>query len=170
LMFDGSQPRTDVEIEVFSDADWANDKCDRKSISGWIAKLNGSPVSWSSKKQRTVALSTCEAELYAECEAVKEILWLRGLMEELRLSIHTPSIVYCDNQSTVHISKNGVKGERTKHIDVKFNFITDVISSGLIKPQWISTTQQQADLFTKPLAGEVFTKFRDQMMVTSNSA
>ena len=171
LIFDGSKMDSDVmSVEAYSDADWANDRGDRKSISGWVAKLNGSPVSWSAKKQRTVALSAREAELYALCEAVKEIVWLRGLMKELGLKVHSPSIVHCDNQSTVHISKNGVKGERTKHIDVKFNFIADVNSAGLIKSQWISTTQQQADLFTKPLASEVFTKFRDQLMVISNSA
>lgn len=170
LIFDGSQPRLNVTVEAFSDSDWANDKIDRKSISGWVAKLNGSPVSWSSKKQRTVALSTCEAELYAECEAVKEILWLRGLMTELQLIVDTPSVIHCDNQSTVHVSKNGVKSERTKHVDVKYNFITDTITSGVIQSKWISTTDQQADLFTKPLSREVFVRFRDMMMMKVKSA
>jgi hypothetical protein len=165
LVFYGKQTDTVMSVEAYCDADWANDRGDRKSISGWVTKLNGSPISWSSKKQRTVALSTCEAELYALCEAVKEILWLKGLMDELGLKTPSPSIVHCDNQSTVQVSKNGVKSERTKHIDVKYNFIVDTISSGVIKSQWISTTQQQADLFTKPLPSEVFIRFRSQLMM-----
>ena len=78
----------------FADADWANDKGDRKSITGWVAKVNGDPISWASKKQRTVAQSTCEAELYAEAAAIQEVLWLRGLLKELGLHVQTGSRVY----------------------------------------------------------------------------
>ena len=70
-----------VDVCAYADADWANDKTDRKSITGWVAKLNGDPISWASKKQRTVAQSTCEAELYAEAAAIQEVLWLRGLLK-----------------------------------------------------------------------------------------
>lgn len=155
---------TGLVIEGFSDADWANDRIDRKSISGWVVKLNGTPIAWSAKKQRSVALSTCEAELYASCEVLKEILWLQGLLSELKLYVIKPSIIHCDNQSTVLISKNGIKNERTKHIDVRYHFIVDEISNGKIKSQWISTTEQQADIFTKPLSTELFTRFREQLM------
>ena len=102
-------------------------------ISGWVAKLNGDPVSWSSKKQRVVALSTCEAELYAEAAAIQEVLWLRGLMEELGLHTQTGSTVYGDNQSTIAVSENGVKGERTKHVDVKYHFVTETVERGAVK-------------------------------------
>ena len=81
----GHGERQQLDVCAFADADWANNRNDRKSITGWVAKLNGDPISWSSKKQRTVALSTCEAELYAEAAAIQEVLWLRGLMKELRL-------------------------------------------------------------------------------------
>jgi hypothetical protein len=153
-----------IEIEGFSDADWANDRGDRKSISGWVVKLFGSVVSWSAKKQSTVSLSTCEAELYALCELTKEILWLRGLMSELGMQLSAPSTVHCDNQSTVVISKNGIKNERTKHIDVKYNFVVDTIAKGQVKPQWIASTDQQADIFTKPLSTVVFERLRYQLM------
>ncbi|HVT62460.1 MAG TPA: reverse transcriptase domain-containing protein, partial [Legionellaceae bacterium] len=72
-----------VEVCAYADADWGNNKEDRKSVSGWVTKLNGDVLSWSSKKQRTVALSTCEAELYAEAAAIQEVLWLRGCLQEL---------------------------------------------------------------------------------------
>jgi hypothetical protein len=153
-----------IDVCAFADADWANSKVDRKSISGWVAKLNGDPISWSSKKQRTVALSTCEAELYAEGEAIKEVLWLRGLLAELGLHAATGSRIYGDNQSTIAISQNGIKGERTKHVDVKYHFITETVESGAVKLQWVPTTEQQADIFTKALPAPAFAKLRAELM------
>jgi hypothetical protein len=160
----GRKAQVQVDVCAFADADWANDKGDRRSISGWVAKLNGDPVSWSSKKQRVVALSTCEAELYAESAAIQEVLWLRGLMEELGLHTQTGSTVYGDNQSAIAVSENGVKGERTKHVDVKYHFVTEAVERGVIKLRWVPTTQQQADVFTKALATPVFELLRKQLM------
>jgi len=153
-----------VDVCAYADADWANSKVDRKSISGWVAKLNGDPVSWSSKKQRTVALSTCEAELYAEAAAIQEVLWLRGVLKELGLASQMGSVVNGDNQSAIAISKNGVKGERTKHIDIKYHFVTETVRRGDVILKWIPTTDQQADIFTKALGAPVFEHFRKQLM------
>jgi hypothetical protein len=160
----GRKAQVQVDVCAFADADWANDRGDRRSISGWVAKLNGDPVSWSSKKQRVVALSTCEAELYAESAAIQEVLWLRGLMEELGLHTRTGSTVYGDNQSAIAVSQNGVKGERTKHVDVKYHFVTETVESGVVKLVWVPTAQQQADIFTKALAAPVFEQLRKQLM------
>jgi hypothetical protein len=153
-----------VSVCAYADADWASDKETRKSVSGWVSKLNGDLISWSSKKQRTVALSTCEAELYAEAAAIQEVFWLRGMLKELGLRIHMGSIIHGDNQSAIAVSKNGIKGERTKHVDVKYRFITESIESGKVQLKWISTTEQQADLFTKALAKPVHDKFRADLM------
>jgi hypothetical protein len=153
-----------VDVCAFADADWANDKVDRKSITGWVAKLNGDPVSWTSKKQRTVAQSTCEAELYAEAAAIQEVLWLRGLLLELGLHVRSGSVVHGDNQSTIAVSKNGIKGERTKHVDVKYRFITETIEAGTVQLKWVPTTEQHADIFTKALGAPVFESFRKQLM------
>ena len=160
----GRSPQVQLEVCAFADADWANNKGDRKSISGWVAKINGDPVSWSSKKQRVVALSTCEAELYAEAAAIQEVLWLRGMLAELGLHVATGSTVYGDNQSTIAVSKNGVKGERTKHVDVKYHFITETIESGRVKLQWVQSSEQQADIFTKALPLPAFLKLRKDLM------
>lgn len=160
----GRNIHVQVEVCAFADADWANNKGDRKSISGWVAKINGDPVSWASKKQRVVALSTCEAELYAEAAAIQEVLWLRGLMKELGLHTKTGSQVYGDNQSTIAVSHNGVRSERTKHVDVKYHFITETVEQGSVQLKWVPTTQQQADIFTKALAAPVFQLLRKQLM------
>ncbi len=152
-----------VDIVAFSDADWANDKITRKSVTGWVAMINGDPVSWASKKQKTVALSTCEAELYAKAAAIQEVLWLRGLMKELGLQTKAGT-VKGDNQSAIAVAKNGIKGERTKHVDVKYNFITESVEKGEVQLQWVSTHEQQADIFTKALAAPLFHQFRKQLM------
>lgn len=153
-----------VDVCAYADADWANNKGDRKSVTGWVAKLNGDPVSWAAKKQRTVALSTCEAELYAEAAAIQEVLWLRGLMKELGLYTRTGSIVHGDNQSTIAVSKNGVRSERTKHVDVKYHFITETVERGDVVLKWVPTNEQHADIFTKALAAPVFEQLRRQLM------
>lgn len=167
LMFGRNKIKHDSEINIlaFGDADWANDKIDRKSITGWIAKMNDDVISWSSKKQHTTAQSTCEAELYAEAAAVNEILWMRGLINELGLNICTGSIVYCDNQPTINISKHGIKSERTKHVDVKYHFITEQINKGTIISKYMQTDKQQADILTKPLDKKKFELFRSELMM-----
>jgi hypothetical protein len=154
----------DMQITAFGDADWANDRSDRKSITGWIVKLNGDVVSWASKKQHTVAQSTCEAELYAEAAAVNEILWQRGLLKELGLRMENASIVYCDNQPAISVSKNGIKSERTKHVDVKYHFVTEQIEKRTIESKYLPTDQQQADILTKALDKPRFEAFRQELM------
>ena len=161
-----SRGRLNLQVDVcaFADADWANSKVDRRSITGWVAKLNGDPVSWASKKQRTVALSTCEAELYAEAAAIQEVLWLRGLLTELGLHTQLGSVVFGDNQSAIAVTANGIKGERTKHVDIKYHFITETAERGDIVLKWIPTTEMHADIFTKALAAPLFEHFRKQLM------
>ena len=159
------QTRTQVDVCAYADADWANGKGDRRSITGWVSKVNGDPISWASKKQRTVALSTCEAELYAEAAAIQEVLWLRGLLKELGLQSHVGSEVFGDNQSAIAVTKNGIKGERTKHVDVKYHFVTETVDRDDVRLKWIPTAEQQADIFTKALAQPAFILLRSQLMM-----
>ena len=160
----GRQSHGQIDICAYSDADWANNKADRKSVTGWVVKLNGDPISWASKKQRTVALSTCEAELYAKAAGIQEVLWHRGLMRELGLNIHTGSTVHGDNQSAIAVAKNGVRSDRTKHVDVKYHFVTEAVESGEVVLKWVPTHEQQADIFTKALPAAAFHHFRKLLM------
>lgn len=152
------------KVSAYADADFANQKGNRKSISGWVVRIGKSAVAWASKMQRVVALSTCEAELYAESAAVQEVLWQRGLLSELGLLCEEPSLVYGDNQSAIAVSKNGVKTERTKHVDIKYAFVTDCIKQNVIALQWVQTSQQQADIFTKALPSPAFVSLRRMLM------
>ena len=154
-------------VAAYADADWGNDKRDRKSVTGWIALLHGDPVSWASKKQKVVAQSTCEAELYAEAAAINETKWLSGLLDELELrTTEAPRVLILgDNQSAQELSKHGVKSERTKHIDIKYHFIQDEVSSGRVQLKWIRTTEQRADILTKALGGPQHQTLRAQLLV-----
>jgi hypothetical protein len=125
--------------------------------------VNGDLVSWASKKQKVIAQSTCEAELYAEAAAINETRWLCGLLNELGLQTETP-LVYGDNQSAQALSKNGIKSERTKHIDVKYNFIHDEVASGRVRLKWIPTTQQLADMLTKALPAPLLIELRSKIV------
>jgi hypothetical protein len=153
-----------VTITAFSDADWASDRTDRKSITGWIAMINGDPVSWASKKQKVVSQSSCEAELYAEAAAINETKWLNGLLGEIGLATTSAPVIYGDNQSTQALSKNGIKSERTKHVAIKYAFIHDEVANGRIRLQWVPSAEQLADILTKPLARTLHERLRDQLM------
>ena len=108
-----------LNLTCFSDSDWAGCKKTRKSVSGFVVFLGGSPISWKSKTQPTVALSSCEAEYVALSVAVKEILWLVQFFEEVGSPINIPIFVFGDNTASIALAKDPVHHERTKHIDIK---------------------------------------------------
>jgi Reverse transcriptase (RNA-dependent DNA polymerase) len=164
LLFGRSEPST-ATVSAYADADWGNDRNDRKSVTGWIALIHGDPISWASKKQKVVAQSTCEAELYAEAAAINEAKWISGLLEEIGLQPNEVPLIYGDNQSAQELSKNDIKSERTKHIDIKYHYIHDEVKSGRVRLQWIPTTQQLADVLTKALNGPQHAELSRQLLV-----
>ena len=113
--------------------------------------LNGDPISWASKRQKVVSQSSCEAELYAEAAGINELKWLSGLLAELDVRMPAAPTLFGDNQSTQSLTRNGIKSERTKHIDIKYHFVTDEVEKGNVRLQWIPTTEQLADVLTKAL-------------------
>lgn len=154
-----------LHLEIFSDASWGNDLETRRSTSGMVVKFNGNIVSWSSRKQKTVALSSTEAEYMAASEATCEALWLRTwVMEVFRVEV--PVIIYCDNQSAIALSSNDKFHQRTKHIDIRYHLIRENVAAGYIKLHFIPTADQEADILTKKLqTGKDFKRQRDRMMV-----
>lgn len=146
----------------YSDSDFASDVDTRKSTTGYIFKMNGGPITWSSQKQKTVALSTTEAEFVAASESAKEILWLQQIMADLGDSFKCVTL-YVDNQSAIRLINNPVYHKRTKHIDVKYNFIREKVELGLIKINYVSSKEQLADILTKALSTQIFVYLRDQI-------
>ena len=164
----------EYSIEAYSDADWAGDVDSRRSTTGYVVQINNSTVSWLSKKQATVALSSAEAEYMAIATVAQEIKWLSQLMEELSSIANFISkkniTVYSDNQAAIAISKNDVHHDRTKHIDIRHHFIRDCVKEGVFNIQWISTKEQIADTLTKGLDKLQFTTLIRKVMGPESSS
>ena len=136
---------------VFSDANWAGDLTDRRSITSYCFLLGSSLIFWRSKKQTHVACSSTEAEYRALTDTTFEFLWLRWLLKDLGVSTSSASPLYCDNQSAIHIAHNDVFHERTKHIKINCHFIHYHLVHGALKLISVSSKDQLADIFTKSL-------------------
>ena len=132
----------------YSDADWANDLDDRHSTTGNVFTMSGGGISWLSQKQATVALSTAEAEYIALGSATQEAIWLHQL---LRIDTKGSIEILEDNQSAIAMAKNSVAHKRTKHIDIKHDFIRETVQAGTINLSYCPTADMLADIFTKQL-------------------
>ena len=144
-----------------SDADWASDAIDRKSISGYSFFFRGSLVSWSAVKQKAIALSSTEAEYYAMAHAFKEALWLCSFLSLLKLPVPRPFPILSDNQATCSLSNSTAISARSKHIDIRHHFIHDHVQAGTFSTTWLPTADMPADIFTKVLPSVSFTRHRD---------
>ncbi|GJZ35815.1 retrovirus-related pol polyprotein from transposon TNT 1-94 [Tanacetum coccineum] len=144
-----------VDVDGFVDADYAKDPDKGRSITGYVFMVHGCVVSWKATLQHVVALSTTEAEYMALTEAVKESIWLKGLLIELGVNLRSV-VVNCDNQSAIHLSRNAMFHERTKHINVRYHFIREIVESKEIEVAKIGTKDNAADAFTKVVPGPKF--------------
>lgn len=142
----------------YTDADWANDIIDRKSISGFCFKLNDNLVSWACKKQSLVTLCT-ESEFVALCMASCELLHIKNILDALNLNYSLPIVLYEDNQSTIRLLQNFENNKRCKHVEVKFHFVVDLILKNIIRVVYVNTNEQLADILTKGLSHEKFSHF-----------
>lgn len=138
-------------LHAYSDASWAEDKDDRKSTTGYYCSVNGGAISWSSRKQNIVTLSSCEAEYVALTETCKEVTWLREIASAFEIKNNGPTTIFTDSQSCIAIIENQKFSNRTKHIDARYHFIKDQVGSGRIKLIYCPTNDNIADLMTKPL-------------------
>ncbi|WKA02079.1 hypothetical protein VitviT2T_020312 [Vitis vinifera] len=151
----------------FTDSDYAGDQDNRRSTSGYVFMLGTGAVSWSSKKQPIVTLSTTEAEFVAATVCACQAIWLRKILEELHLKQVGATTIFCDNSSTIKLSKNPVLHGRSKHIDVKYYFLRDLSNDGVIDLVYCRSENQVADIFTKPLKLAVFLELRKLLGVST---
>jgi hypothetical protein len=158
-----------VRLVGYTDSDWAGCVSDRKSTSGCCFGLGSAVVSWFSRKQKSVALSSAEAEYMAASQASCEALWLRKMLIGLFGVQLRPTVIYCDNQSCIKLSENPVFHDRSKHIEIRYHFIRDYVQRGAVELQYISTEEQVADILTKALNMGKFVFFRDKLGVVSNT-
>ena len=154
--------RQDAKVHGYVDSDYAGHPDNRKSTTGYVFTFMGGAVSWISRMQRCTALSTTEAEYVAASEACKEALWLSRLVADLGCTKHIP-LLHCDNQSAIQLARNPVFHSKTKHIDVKYHFIREVIEDKLVQLVKIHTDDNPTDLLTKSLRSERFAYCRGLM-------
>ena len=147
-------------MKVYADADWAGDIDDRHSTSGNACIMANGAVSWMSKKQPVVALSTAEAEYVSLCFATQEAIWLRQLLTDIGQPPADATVIWEDNQAAISLAKNPVSHARTKHIDTRYHFIREEVQNGVIALKYIPTKQMVADILTKPLAKTLFMELR----------
>ncbi|CAM8979609.1 unnamed protein product [Rhodiola kirilowii] len=144
----------DLRLAAFCDADWGACPITRKSRTGYAVTLGDALISWKTKKQATVSRSSAEAEYRSMAHTCCEIAWLVKILADSKVFIQSPVPLHCDNRAAMHIAKNPVFHERTKHVKLDCHVIRQHFSSGLITPQFVSTSEQLADLLTKALSSD----------------
>lgn len=148
---------------AYTDSDYAGDLDDRKSTSGYVFLLSSGAISWSSKKQPIVSLSTTEAEFIAAATCACQAIWLKRVLSTLDHTQQETITIYCDSSSAIKLSKNPVMHGRSKHIDVRFHFLRELTQAGTVKLVHCNTLEQIADVMTKPLKMNDFLKLREML-------
>lgn len=144
-----------TEIVGYCDADYAGDQQDRRSTTGYCTFIGGNLVTWRSKKQKVVSLSSVEAEYRAMRKLTTELMWLKALLKDFGIDTPNPIPMHCDNQAAIHIASNSVFHERTKHIEVDCHKVREQVQLGVILPHYTESEEQLADVFTKGASTKV---------------
>jgi hypothetical protein len=144
-------PSTSALFTAYTDADHAGNPDNGRSTSGYIVKMGSGAISWSSRLQGIVALSTTEAEFVAATSAGQEILWLRNLFSELGYKLDTPTTLHIDNRSALCVAKNPEHHGRMKHLDLRYYWLRDEVEKREIELEHLGTDQMPADIMTKAL-------------------
>lgn len=145
--------KTGTRVLAYADADWAGSCDDRKSYTGYILMFAGAPITWESRKQATVALSSTEAEYMALSAASKEIVYIRNFLRELGFAdiVDEATILNGDNISSHNLVKNPVYHARSKHIDIRVHYIREIYKENIIELNYVPTEENIADILTKNL-------------------
>jgi hypothetical protein len=152
-------------LSGYSDSDHAGDVGDSRSMSGILFYLGKNPITWQSQKQKSVALSSCEAEYMASSAATCQAIWLVGLLSEILGTPEKPPQLKVDNKSAIDLIRNPVHHGRSKHIRIRYHFVRECATEGRIEIQFVSTGDQLADILTKPLPRVQFIEMKERIRI-----
>ncbi|KAK2352230.1 hypothetical protein QL285_096543 [Trifolium repens] len=152
------------DLKAYCDADYAGDKIERKSTSEACQFLGEALISWSCRKQNTIALSTTEAEYVSAANYCSQVIWIKNQLEDFSLR-YTNVKILCDNTSAINLSKNPIQHSRSKHIEIKHHFIRDHVNKKEIELVFVNTENQLADIFTKPLVEDRFISIKEKLNI-----
>jgi Reverse transcriptase (RNA-dependent DNA polymerase) len=163
------QPAPNFSLNAYSDADWAGSLDDRKSTSGFCIYLGPNIISWGSKKQPTVARSSTESEYKALAITSSELIWLQYLLAELKVSISSPPVLWCDNIGATFLASNPMFHARTKHVEIDYHFVRERVANKTLQIRFLTSKDQIADIFTKPLASPRFIFLTSKLTVCASA-
>ncbi|CAJ2677087.1 unnamed protein product [Trifolium pratense] len=163
IMFPASDRDKECKLIGYTDSNWCGDHEDRKSTAGYMFFYGGSPISWCSKKEPVVALSSCEAEYIAASLSTCQAIWLKNLIEEISQDRCETVTLKIDNVSAINLAKNPIAHGRSKHIELRFHYLREQVSNGNLALMHCRSEEQVADLLTKAVTIQVFEKLRSEM-------
>ena len=156
LHYDGA---SSSGLIAYSDSDWAESRDDRHSTSGFVFLMANCAVSWASRRQPTISLSSTEAEYKSASDTCRQMTWLRTFGEELGDDVTRPSPLCLDNQGSIFLAVNPVIDRRTKHIEIRYHYIRECVERGFVDIFYVSTDKQLADVFTKNVSFSILDRF-----------
>lgn len=160
LTYDGDSK--DSQLIAYADSDWASDPSSRRSQTGYFLRLANGIISWTSRVQKTIALSSTEAEYMALSDCSRQVIWIKNLLGEIGYKLG-PLPICGDNQGSIFMAQNPVTEKRSKHINIRYHYIREVVEQQLVNLFYIPGDDNPADMFTKNLGHVKFLKFRPQL-------
>lgn len=145
-----------LSVEGYTNTDWAGSIDDKRSTTGYLTFVGGNLVTWRSKKQGVIARSSAEVEYRGMAKSVCELLWIKNVLQELKISSTSPMKLYCDNKAACDIAHNHVQHDRTKYVEIDRHFIKEQLEAKIIEVPHVQSQEQLTDILTKAISSKVF--------------